>query len=133
MAKVVALKVVALGVVGIVLALLPFPAAGASGRAGGARLSSARDEAAALQNDSVGGPFTSLCTSSTAFGSNVMANCDSTVLPHNETAIVADPTDAAHLVAGSNDTELPPGGAPGAAKEVAGYYASYDGGATWVN
>jgi hypothetical protein len=126
-------KVLALGVAAVVMVLLPFPAAGAGGRAGGARLSSARDEGAALQNESVGGPFTSLCMSSTTFGSNVMANCDSTVLPHNETAIVADPTDAAHLVAGSNDTELPPSGAPGRAKEVAGYYTSFDGGAAWVN
>jgi hypothetical protein len=126
-------KVVALGLVGVALALLPFPAAGASDRASGARLSSARDEAAALQNESVGGPFTSQCTTGATFGSNVMANCDSTVLPHNETAIVADPTDAAHVVAGSNDTELPPSGAAGSAKEVAGYYTSFDGGATWMN
>jgi hypothetical protein len=126
-------KVIALAVAGAVLALLPFSAAGAGNRAGGAHLSSARDEAAALQNESVGGPFTALCTSTTTFGSNVMANCDSTVLPHNETAIVADPTDAGHLIAGSNDVELPPNGASGSAKTVAGYYTSFDGGTTWVN
>ena len=126
-------KVLAPGLVAVALALLPLTASGASDRAGGAQLSSARSEAAALQNESVGGPFGSLCTSSTTFGSNVMTNCDSTVLPHNETAIAVDPANSSHLVAGSNETELPPSGAPGSAKEVAGYYTSFDGGATWVN
>ena len=100
----------------------------ASGGARGPQLSSARDEAAALQNETVGGPFTSLCTSSVSFGSNVLANCDSTVLPHNETAIAADPADARHLVGGVNDSELPPNGASGSAKSVAGYFTSFDGG-----
>jgi hypothetical protein len=126
-------KVLALGLVAVALTLLPLTAAGANGHAGGAQLSSARSEAAALQNESVGGPFTSLCTSSTTFGSNVIANCDSTVLPHNETAIVVDPASSSHLVAGSNDTELPSNGASGSAKTVAGYYTSFDGGTTWVN
>jgi len=87
------------------------PAAGQPQRRAGAQLSSARDQAAALQNESVGGPFTSLCTSAAAFASNVMTNCDSTLLPHNETAIAADPYDADHFVGGSNDTELAPNGA----------------------
>src|SRR6266849_35383 len=59
-------------------------------------LSSARDQAAALQSELVGGPFQGICTSSTAFGSNAMANCDSTVLPHNETAVAVDPNNPAH-------------------------------------
>jgi hypothetical protein len=126
-------KALALGLVAVALALLPLTASGANGRAGGAQLSSARMEAAALQNESVGGPFTSLCTSSTTFGSNVMANCDSTLLPHNETAIVVDPASSSHLVAGSNDTELAPNGASSSAKTVAGYYTSFDSGTTWVN
>jgi hypothetical protein len=113
--------------------VLTFQAAAAGGGKGGARLSSARDQAAALQNESVGGPFTSLCTSSTAFESNVQANCDSTVLPHNETAITVDPTNPAHLVGSTNDTELPPNGASGSAKSALGYYTSFDGGATWLN
>jgi hypothetical protein len=117
----------------VVTVQLPIQAGAANGRVGGAHLSSARDQAAALQNESVGGPFTSLCTSATTVGSNVLANCDSTLLPHNETAIVADPANAAHLVAGSNDTELPPNGASGSAKGVAGYYTSFDGGVTWLN
>ena len=79
-----------------------------------------------MQNESVGGPFTSVCTSITTFGSNVTANRDSTVLPHNETAIVVDPAGPSHLVAGSNDTELPPNGASGRAKTAAGYYTSFD-------
>src|SRR5712691_5992535 len=118
----------------VLLTLVPLDAAFArGGRAVGVHLSSARDQAAALQNESVGGPFTSVCTSSTAFGSNVMTNCDSTALPHNETAIAADPLNATHLVGGSNDSELPPSGAPGVPKEVAGYYTSFDGGRTWLN
>ncbi len=107
-------------------------AAGAQTRRGGVQLSSARDRAAALQNESVGGPFTSLCTAETTFGSNVMANCDSIVLPHNETAIVVDPNDPNHLAAGSNDTQLPPNGA-GSARSALGYYTSFDGGKTWIN
>ena len=100
---------------------------------GGRQLSSVRDLAVALQNESVGGPFTSVCVSSAAFGANVMANCDSTRLPHNETSIAVDPNDATHLVGGSNDTELPPNGASGSAKSVAGYYTSFDGGDSWLN
>jgi hypothetical protein len=108
-------------------------ATAASGGARGPQLSSARDEAAALQNESVGGPFTSVCTSAVSFGTNVMANCDSTVLPHNETAIAADPADARHLVGGVNDTELPPNGASGSAKSAAGYFTSFNGGKSWLN
>ncbi len=59
-------------------------------------LSSARDQAAALQSEPVGGPFQGICSSTTAFGSNAMANCDSTVLPHNETAVAVDPNNPAH-------------------------------------
>ncbi len=105
----------------------------AQARRGGIQPSSARDRAAALQNEIVGGPFTAICTSATAFGSNVMANCDSTVLPHNETAVIVDPSDPNHLSAGSNDTELPPNGASGSAKSAAGYYTSFDGGRSWLN
>ena len=122
-----------LGATVFAAALLTVQASAAGRGTAGAQLSSARDEAAAFQNESVGGPFTSLCTSSTTFGSNVQANCDSTVLPHNETAIAADPANPAHLVGGSNDSELPPNGASGSAKSVLGYYTSFDGGATWLN
>jgi len=47
-----------------------------------------------------------------------MANCDSTVLPHNETAVAVDPNNPAHLLAGSNDTEL----VSGTAKTRVGYF-----------
>ncbi len=102
-------------------------------RRGGIQPSSARDRAAALQNEIFGGPFTAVCTSTTAFGSNVMANCDSTVLPHNETSIIVDPNDAHHLTAGSNDTELPPNGSSGSPKSAMGYYTSFDNGKSWLN
>ena len=107
--------------------------AAAQTRRGGVQPSSARDQAAALQNENVGGPFNSLCTSATAFGSNLMANCDSILLPHNETAIIVDPNDPNHLAAGSNDTQLPPNGASGSARSALGYYTSFDGGRTWLN
>ncbi len=81
-------------------------------------LSSARDQAAARQSEPVGGPFQGICSSTTAFGSNAMANCDSTVLPHNETAVAVDPNNPAHLLAGSNDTEL----VSGTAKTRVGYF-----------
>ncbi len=88
----------------LVIFLWAFIAA-AQTRRGGVQPSSARDQAAALQNENVGGPFNSVCTAGTTFGSNVMANCDSFVLPHNETAITVDPNDPNHLAAGSNDTQ----------------------------
>ncbi len=113
----------------ILTAFVLLPYAFGQQRRGGPQLSSARDRAAALQNESVGGPFTSICTSTTAFGSNVMTNCDSTVLPHNETSLAADPNDPHHLVGGSNDTEL----VSGHAKAVLGYYTSFDGGTSWLN
>ncbi len=96
---------------------------------GGVQLSSARERAAALQNETMGGPFNSVCTASTPFGSNFMANCDSVLLPHNETAIVADPRDPLHLVGGSNDTQVVGGGA----KTTMGYYTTFNGGVTWLN
>src|SRR5215471_120641 len=107
--------------------------AAAQTRRGGIQPSSARDQAAALQNESVGGPFNSVCTAGTTFGANIMANCDSTLLPHNETAIIVDPNDPNHLAAGSNDTQLPPSGATGSARSALGYYTSPDGGKTWIN
>ena len=67
----------------------------------GTSVSSTWDQAAALQSGLVGGPFQGICSSTTAFGSNAMANCDSTVLPHNETAVAVDPNNPAHLLAGS--------------------------------
>jgi hypothetical protein len=114
-------------VTGVLIGLVTHPVA-AQARSGPA-LSSARDRAAALQSEAVGGPFNSVCTSTATFGSNAMVNCDSTVLPHNETAIVADPNDANHLLAGSNDTQLSGAGA----KSALGFYTSFDGGRTWLN
>jgi hypothetical protein len=72
------------------------------------------------------------------FGSNVMTNCDSTVDPHNETAIAVDPNDPRHLIAGSNDFEHTANGAFGfgtnqIGKLNAAYYTSTDGGLTWRN
>ncbi|HKF19861.1 MAG TPA: sialidase family protein [Candidatus Dormibacteraeota bacterium] len=96
---------------------------------GGIQLSSARDQAAVLRQEQVGGPFNSICAASRPFGSNFMANCDSTVLPHNETAIVADPNDPRHLVGGSNNSQVLNN--PG--HSAMGYYTSFDGGATWTN
>src|SRR5215471_16902168 len=92
-------------------------------------LSSGRDQAAALQSEAAGGTFHSTCTSGASFGSNVMENCDSVVLPHNETAVIVDPNDPLHLLAGSNDTQL----VSGNARSAMGYYTSFDGGRTWLN
>jgi hypothetical protein len=100
---------------------------------GGPQLSSARDRAAALQAESAGGPFHAVCTADVAFGSNVMTNCDSVVLPHNETAIAVERDNPNHLVGGSNNTQLPPSGTSGNARSALGYYTSFDGGTTWLN
>src|SRR5262249_17839973 len=102
-------------------------------RRGGPQLSSARERAAALHSESVGGPFNAVCTASTVFGSNVMTNCDSLVLPHNETSIAVDPSNPDHLVGGSNNTQLPPKGTTGSARSALGYYTSFDDGQTWLN
>jgi hypothetical protein len=96
---------------------------------GGIQLSSSRDQAAALQQEQVGGPFNSVCTASQAIGSNFMANCDSTVLPHNETAIASDPNNPRHLVGGSNNTQI----INNAGHSAMGYYTTVDGGITWSN
>jgi len=58
-----------------------------------------------------------------------MANCDSVLLPHNETAIAVDPTNPNHLVGGSNDTQIIGSGA----KSSMGFYTTFDGGGTWLN
>ncbi len=106
-----------------------FPGPAAAGGDGGMSLGSARDLAAAVQNETMGGPFNSVCTSQVAFGSNVMANCDNVLLPHNETAVAVDPLDPNHLVGGSNDTQVIGGGA----RSSMGFYTSFDGGASWLN
>jgi hypothetical protein len=117
-----------------VVAILPWMSlSDAQTARGGPQLSGARDRAAALQAESVGGPFNAVCTASTTFGSNIMTNCDSLVLPHNETAIATDPNDSNHLVAGSNNTQLPPNGTAGTARSALGYYTSFDGGRSWLN
>ncbi len=108
-------------------AIFPSPATAAAG--GGVQPGSARDLAEAVQNASMGGPFNSVCTSTITFGSNVMANCDSVLLPHNETAIAADPKNPNHLVGGSNDTQIIGGGA----KSSMGFYTTFDGGKSWLN
>src|SRR5260370_16577986 len=71
-------------------------------------LSSGRDRAAALQGESVGGTFHSTCISSASFGSNVMDNCDSVVLPHNQTAVTPHPNHPSPPPSRSHDTQLLP-------------------------
>jgi hypothetical protein len=86
-------------------------------------------------------PFTGVCTTTTPspFGTNVMTNCDSTVLPHFETTIAVDPTNPNHVVGGSIANEEPINGIvrpfgrpPTGAKFLDDYYTSFDGGATWI-
>jgi hypothetical protein len=88
-------------------------------------------------------PFTGVCTTATPFpfGSNVMTNCDNTLLPHVETSIAVDPNDPQHLVGGSIANEVPPsagvlrpfGRLPTGARSLDDYYTSFDGGRTWLN
>jgi len=120
---------VVLAVVATFLAGLPPTPVAAAAQQGNIQLSSARDRAAALQSEAVGGPFNSVCTSTATFGTNAMANCDSIVLPHNETAIAVDPSDPRHLVGGSNSTQI----LSGTAKSSMGFYTSFDGGVSWLN
>lgn len=60
-------------------------------------------------------------------------SCDSQRAPDNEFAIVTDPADAAHLLAGSNDTFVQdtPGGV--IFTNYIGTFTSFDGGATWTD
>jgi hypothetical protein len=83
-------------------------------------------------------PSRGICTTATPspFGSNVMMNCDSTVLPHIETSIAVDPTNPKHLVAGSIEAQKSATflrAPPGASFFLDDYYTSFDGGATWLN
>jgi len=74
------------------------------------------------------------CTDGTDLGGgNIRVNCDSIKLPHNEMSIAVDPTNANHIVAGSNDYELFFVGSTTIERIIAGFYTSTDGGTTWHN
>ncbi len=74
------------------------------------------------------------CTDGTGLGGgNIRVNCDSIKLPHNEMSIAVDPTNANHIVAGSNDYELFFVGSTVIERIIAGFYTSTDGGTTWHN
>ncbi len=74
------------------------------------------------------------CTDGTDLGGgNIRINCDSIKLPHNEMSIAVDPTNANHIVAGSNDYELFFVGSTVIERIIAGFYTSTDGGTTWHN
>lgn len=93
------------------------------------------DSANAFASDSPGtGSITkAICTDGTSFSGNVRMNCDSTNLPHNELSIAVDPSNPNHIVAGSNDYEYSFQGSSIIYRANAGYYTSFDGGATWTN
>jgi hypothetical protein len=73
------------------------------------------------------------CFDGTNLSGNIQINCDSTFFPHNEASIAVDPANPQHLVAGSNDYEISFVGRTSVVRLQAGYYTSFDGGATWIN
>jgi BNR repeat-like domain len=75
----------------------------------------------------------STCTSSGDPAANVRLNCDDPRSPDNETPIVVDPTDPDHLLAGSNDYFLSFTGATLQVRLPTGFFASFDGGRTWID
>lgn len=73
------------------------------------------------------------CTSTGNPAANVQLNCDSATSPDNETAIIADPLDPNHLLAGSNDYYITFTGSTSHGRTPTGFFTSFDGGHTWTD
>ncbi|MFL6020531.1 MAG: hypothetical protein ACJ74A_05245 [Gaiellaceae bacterium] len=87
-----------------------------------------------LQGGVGGGSLSnSTCTSAGDPTANIRLNCDDEISPDNETAIVADPLDSNHLLAGSNDYYISFSGSTLHARVPTGFFTSFDGGRTWID
>jgi hypothetical protein len=84
-------------------------------------------------NPGLGTSDRNTCTASGDPVTQLDINCDSQRAPDSEFAIVADPADPAHLLAGSNDTFVRD--TPGSTifTNYIGTFTSFDGGSTWTD
>lgn len=84
-------------------------------------------------NPGVGTSDRTMCTTSGDPTMQIDINCDSARAPDNEYAIVADPTDPGHLLAGSNDTFVQDTEGTVIFTNYLGTFTSFDGGTTWTD
>lgn len=73
------------------------------------------------------------CRSTGNPAANIDLSCDSPFSPDNELAIVVDPANPNHLLAGSNDYQLTLTGSVIQARVPTGFFTSFDGGRTWLD
>ena len=84
-------------------------------------------------NPGVGTSDRSMCTTFGDPTTQIDINCDSARAPDNEFAIVVDPTDPAHLLAGSNDAFVQDTQGLLIFTTYLGTFTSFDGGAAWTD
>jgi hypothetical protein len=77
-----------------------------------------------------GGPA---CTTTGVPTADIDISCDDPIAPDNELAIVADPENPNHLLAGSNDYQLNFVGNSAVVRVPVGFFVSFDGGTTWTD
>ncbi len=73
------------------------------------------------------------CTTSGDPTADIDISCDDPIAPDNELAIVANPENPDHLLAGSNDYQLDFRGATAIVRIPVGSFVSFDGGTTWTD
>jgi hypothetical protein len=73
------------------------------------------------------------CTTSGNPEADIDISCDDPVAPDNELAIVADPENPDHLLAGSNDYQINFVGSTAVVRVPVGFFVSFDGGQTWTD
>lgn len=71
------------------------------------------------------------CTTTGDPSADIDISCDDPIAPDNELAIVANPEDPDHLLAGSNDYQLYFRGNTAIVRIPVGSFVSFDGGVTW--
>jgi hypothetical protein len=84
-------------------------------------------------NPGVGTSDRTMCTTSGDPTMQIDINCDSDRAPDDEFAIVSDPTDPQHLLAGSNDTFVEDTEGTVIFTNYLGTFTSFDGGTTWTD
>ena len=73
------------------------------------------------------------CTTTGNPRADVDISCDDPVAPDNEMAIVADPENPNHLLAGSNDYQISFVGGTAVVRVPVGFFVSFNGGRTWTD
>ena len=81
----------------------------------------------------VGTTHVGSCTTSGNPSADIDISCDDPIAPDNELAIVANPKNPNHLLAGSNDYQLDFVGATAIVRVPVGSFVSFNGGQTWTD